>query len=178
MGAFCVLVALYWREKSGVGQYIDHPQAENIMRNMDWTWAYVGLTGKNRDRTGNRDVAVVPSDIVRCKNGFVAIAAFSEDEFRGLCEAMNRLDLFEKYASIDERLKEENQDVIYKALHEWAREKTVEELVELGNKFGFASDKVMSSKDQYEDEHWKESPFGFTMILYLVHLLRLLQYQS
>lgn len=69
---------------------------------------------------------------------------------------MNRLDLFEKYASIDERLKEENQDVIYKALHDWAKEKTLEELIELGNKFGFASDKVMSSKDQYEDEHWKE----------------------
>jgi crotonobetainyl-CoA:carnitine CoA-transferase CaiB-like acyl-CoA transferase len=155
MGAFAVLVALYWREKTGKGQYIDHPQAENLMRNMDWTWIYVGLTGKNRERYGNRDVAVVPSDIVKCKDGFVAIAAFKESEFKGLCEAMGRLDLFEKYADIDERQKEESQKVIYSTLHEWAKEKTVKELEELGERFGFASNKVFSSEDQYNDEHWK-----------------------
>lgn len=155
MGAFAVLVALYWREKTGKGQYIDHPQAENLMRNMDWTWIYVGLTGKNRERYGNRDVAVVPSDIVKCKDGFVAIAAFKESEFKGLCEAMGRLDLFEKYADIDERQKEESQEVIYSTLHEWAKEKTVKELEELGERFGFASNKVFSSEDQYNDEHWK-----------------------
>ena len=155
MGAFAVMVALYWREKTGEGQYIDHPQAENLMRNMDWTWIYIGLTGKNRERYGNKDAAIVPSDIVRTRDGYVAIAAFTEDEFRGLCEAMENLSLYQKYASVEERLKEENQGEIYRVIQEWAREKTVEELEMLAEKFGFAAAKVMSAKDQYEDEHWR-----------------------
>jgi len=155
MGAFAVMVALYWREKTGEGQYIDHPQAENLMRNMDWTWLYIYLTGKNRERYGNRDVAVVPSDIVKVKDGFVALAAFSEEEFFGLCEAMGRMDLYEKYADIDARLKEDSQKEIYEAIHSWAKDKTVEELVKIAERFGFSAAKVMSSKDQYEDEHWR-----------------------
>ncbi|WP_456370135.1 CaiB/BaiF CoA transferase family protein [Geoglobus sp.] len=156
IGAFAVMVALYYRQKTGKGQYIDLSQAENLVRNMDWTWLYVFLTGKNRERTGNRDVAIVPSDIVRVKDGYVAIAAFRDEEFRGLCEAMHRYDLYERYADIEERQKPENQEVIYRAIHEWAKEMTVGEIEKLAEKHGFAAVKVMSAKDQYEDEHWNE----------------------
>ncbi|MBC7106639.1 MAG: CoA transferase, partial [Firmicutes bacterium] len=99
-GAIAVLAALHYRERTGKGQYIDYSQAEGLMRTMDWTWVYQALTGKERERAGNRDLSFCPSDIFRCRDGFVAIAAADDEEFRGLCLAMGRPELIE-----DERFK-------------------------------------------------------------------------
>ena len=63
MGAAGVLGALAYRDRTGKGQYIEYSQAENLMRVMDWTWLYQHFTGKGRERYGNRDVSICPSDI-------------------------------------------------------------------------------------------------------------------
>ncbi len=157
MSAVAVLAALYYREKTGKGQYIEFSQGENLMRWLDWTWLYAHFTGKNRPQAGNRDLAICPADIVRCKDGYVAIAAFSEEEFKGLCEAMGKSELARdpRFSDPLERLKEENAAVVLEAVREWAREKTVREIDELGAQYGFASSPVLDAKAQYESEHWR-----------------------
>lgn len=154
--AIAIMAALYYREITGEGQFIDISQVETMIRFMDWTWMYVFKTGKNRERVGNRDLAICPSDLFECLDGWVAIAAFSEEEFKGLCEAMGRMDLFEKFADPLERLKDENAQQILKEIQEWVKDKHIDEIVELADRYGFAASKVFEVDDAYFSEHLRE----------------------
>ncbi|MFQ5831025.1 MAG: CoA transferase, partial [Candidatus Methylomirabilia bacterium] len=128
---------------------------EGLIRALDWTWIHHGLTGDKRGRYGNRDVAIAPSDIVRCRDGMVAVAAPSSEAFRGLCRAMGRPELAEdpRFSGQLERLKEEHARALATLIEEWAKDKTAAEIDELGSRFGFASAPVATSRDHYQDPH-------------------------
>ena len=151
VAAYLTLVALYHRSKTGKGQFIDLSQAEVLIRAMDWTWIYMGLTGKNRERTGNRDMAVVPSLIARCRDGFVAIGAFPEKEYLALCDAMGD-DELKEYVELDKRFS--NAERIYERIEDWALTKTVAEVEALAREHGFSASRVMNSEDIYKDAHF------------------------
>jgi crotonobetainyl-CoA:carnitine CoA-transferase CaiB-like acyl-CoA transferase len=153
IGAFYTLAALYYSKKTGKGQFIDLSQAEVLMRCMDWTWLYQFLKDKKRERFGNWDMAVVPSCIVRGTDGFVALAGFSEQEFEGLCRCMERNDLL-RFKEFQVRL--QNAEPIYQAIEDWAGDKGVDEIIDGGEKFGFAVAKVMNVEEIYNSRHFNE----------------------
>lgn len=153
VAAFYTMAALYHRKRTGKGQFIDLSQAEVLLRCMDWTWLYGFLKKKRRERFGNRDMAVVPSCIVRVEDGFVALAGFSEVEFEGLCLAMDRRDLL-AYKPIEQRLVAAEK--IYQAIETWARTRKTGEIRELGEQHGFAVAQVMNVKDLHQSPHFNQ----------------------
>ena len=156
MCAVAVLTALNYRERTGEGQFIDYLQAENVIRWLDWTWLYAFKTGENRKRSGNRDLAICPSDLFDCKDGRVALAAFGDEEFRGLCKAIDRPDLYEDYADPLKRLKDENAKELLKSISEWMQTKKVEEVEKLAGRHGFAASRVLEAEDAYNSKHYRE----------------------
>ena len=154
-GAATILAALHHRRKTGEGQFIEIAQVEALIRMLDWTWVYHGLTGKYRARSGNADVGIVPSDIVEAKDGFVAISAPTDQAFRGLAEAMKRSDLADdpRYRTQLSRAKEEHREALLKAIRDWARGVTTANLVALGDRHAFAAAPVASGKDHCADAH-------------------------
>ncbi len=156
MCAISIMAALNYRERTGKGQFIDYMQVENVIRWLDWTWLFTHKTNTDRKRSANRDLAICPSDLFRCSNGWAALAAFSEKEFGALCEAMGKPSLFEKFSDPVERLKDENARVILEAIEAWAGSKTVEQVEELGSRLGFAATRVLSAQDVYESPHFRE----------------------
>ncbi|GLI33167.1 CoA transferase [Desulforhabdus amnigena] len=156
MCAAAIIAALNYRERTGEGQFIDYLQVENVIRFLDWTWLYTSMTGENRKRSGNRDLAICPSDLFDCSDGWVAVAAFSKDEFQGLCQAMGNTALFEKYAEPLDRLRDENARELLSTIAAWVKTKKVEEVEALGNQYGFAATRVLEAKDAYHSEHFRE----------------------
>ncbi len=153
-GAIAVLAALIYKKRTGKGQFIDVTQIESAIRMMDWTWVYIGLTGNDRDRVGNRDLAIVPSNVYRTKDGFVAIAAFTPEEFLGLCSAMGREDL-KKYENPEDRLIPKVAEEIDLAISKWCENLTSNEIEEMGERYGFPCSKVLSPGDIYHSEHFR-----------------------
>ena len=156
MCANAILSALNYRERSGEGQFIDYLQVENIIRWLDWTWLYAFRTGEDRPRSGNRDLAICPSDLFECIDGGVAIAAFSEEEFRGLCEAMDQKELYEKNADPLVRLRDENARALLDRIAAWTGGRRVEEVEALAGRHGFGATRVLEAKDVYRSEHFRE----------------------
>jgi len=156
MCAVSIAAALNHRAKTGEGQFIDYMQVENVIRMLDWTWLYSFKTGENRKRSGNRDLAICPSDLFQCSDGWVALAAFGEEEFKGLCKAMGKTDLCKKYPDPIQRLKDENAREILDRITQWTRKKRVREVEKLGDKYGFAASRVLSAKDAYHSPHLRE----------------------
>lgn len=170
MNAVSILAALHYRKRTGQGQYIEYSQGEGLIRSLDWTWIYQHLTGQERERSGNRDVAISPSDIFRCTDGFVAIAAGDDEAFRGLCMAMGQPELAQdsRFATLPSRLQPENNEALSELIAEWAVDKTKAELDDLGAEHGFAAAPVMTAKDHYESEHLRtrRSVWNFADSLY------------
>ena len=157
MGALSVLAALHYRDRTGKGQFIEYSQGEGLMRALDWSWLYYYLENYNRPRTGNRDLAICPSDVFQCRDGLVAVAAGSDEEFRGLCQAMGKPELAENpsFSQILNRLKDQNATALLAIIRDWAKGKTVAEVDQLGCEYGFASTPILNAKDQYESPHFR-----------------------
>jgi len=157
MGALSVLAALHYRDRTGKGQFIEYSQGEGLMRALDWSWLYYYLEKYNRPRTGNRDLAICPSDVFQCRDGLVAVAAGSDEEFRGLCQAMGKPELAENpsFSQILNRLKDQNATALLAIIRDWAKGKTVAEVDQLGCEYGFASTPILNAKDQYESPHFR-----------------------
>ena len=174
LSALGVLAALHYRDRTGQGQFLEVGQCEALLRGMDWTWVYAGLTGKNRAQTGNRDPSTCPSGIFPCKDGFVAVVAGSDEQFRGLCRAMGRDDLAAdpRFATRPGRAVETNAEALGGYIQAWVNERTRAEVEGLARQHGFAAAAAATAKDHYEDPHlrargsvWEmEDPVYGTMV--------------
>ncbi|HZS32946.1 MAG TPA: CoA transferase [Methylomirabilota bacterium] len=155
MAATAALVALHHRRRTGEGQFIDYAQSEGLIRSLDWTWVYAGLTGRDRERVGNHDRALGAADIVRCRDGFAAVAAVTDPEFRGLCQAMGTPALAEdpRWATLAARLEPAHAEAVRRQLADWAADLTRADVEAAGEKHGFAAARVATSRDRYEDPH-------------------------
>jgi len=174
LSALGVLAALHFRDRTGQGQFLEVAQCEALIRAMDWTWLYTGLTGKNRPQTGNRDPAACPSGIYPCRDGFVAVVAGHDEEFRGLCRAMGREDLLAdpRFATRAARAEEAHAEALDEQIGAWVRALTREEVEALARRNHFAAAAVATARDHYEDAHlqargsvWEmEDPVYGTMV--------------
>ena len=155
LSALGVLAALHYRDRTGQGQFLEVGQCEALLRAMDWTWVYAGLTGKNRPQGGNRDPSAVPSGIYACRDGFVAVVAASDTAFTGLCRAMGRDDLpaNPRFATRADRATEAHADALDRHIQAWARERTRAEVEAAARRHGFGAAAVATAKDHAEDAH-------------------------
>ena len=155
LSAMGALAALRWRDRTGEGQFVEMAQCEGLLRALDWTWLYAGLTGRDRPRSGNRDPVFVPSGIFGCRDGYVALVAGTDAEFRGLAEALGDGGL-----AADERFRSAAGRRAHAAeldapIRAWCAHRTREEVVGLAQRHGFAAAPVTSGADQYRDPHFR-----------------------
>jgi crotonobetainyl-CoA:carnitine CoA-transferase CaiB-like acyl-CoA transferase len=155
MAATAALAALHHRRRTGEGQLIDYAQSEGLIRSLDWTWILGGLTGESRTPAGNRDRALGAAEIVRCRDGFVAIAAVTDPEFRGLCQAMGAPALADdaRFETLAARLEPSATAAVLARVRAWAADLGRADLEALAEKHGFAAARVVSAADRYDDPH-------------------------
>jgi crotonobetainyl-CoA:carnitine CoA-transferase CaiB-like acyl-CoA transferase len=157
LSAMGVLAALHWRDRTGEGQFVEMAQCEGLVRALDWTWLYAGLTGRDRPKTGNRDPVFVPSGIYACRDGHVAIVAGKDTEFRGLAEALGRADLADdaRFATAESRRRPAHADALDALILDWCARWSRSDVEAAARHHGFAAAPVMSARDQYEDAHFR-----------------------
>ncbi|MGH7322771.1 MAG: CaiB/BaiF CoA transferase family protein [Candidatus Rokuibacteriota bacterium] len=157
LAATAVLAALEYRERTGWGQYIDFAQSEGLIRAMDWTWLHRDRTGQDRERSGNRDQAIAPSDIVACRAGMVAIAAGTDAEFRGLAAAMGRPELADdpRWKFVEARLQPAANAELCGLVAAWAADRTPGEIEALAAQHGFAAASVLDAAAIHADAHFR-----------------------
>jgi len=148
MAALGALAALHWRECSGEGQFIEMAQCEGLLRAMDWTWLYAGLTGRDRAKSGNHDPVFSPSGIYHCRDGYVAIVAGTDREFRSLC----RLIGFRAHAEHPSTDARRHVDSLIQA---WCGDKTRAEVERRCRRAGVAAAPVMTAQDHYAHPHFR-----------------------
>lgn len=96
-----VCIAIYHAKETGEGQLVETTLAGSaiaVSEDKVITW---GAEGEDPMRTGNAHPLINPYDILKCKNGFVAMGISSDAQWTKFCKAFNTptWDEDEKYCS-------------------------------------------------------------------------------
>lgn len=144
IAVFAVLSALYYREKTGKGQYIDVSQTECLLRFL-YDLTYYSLTGEEIGKTGNIDPTASPSGIFKTSDGkFVAIAVLTEKQFKALAELIEGLEN-------EDRLKKERILELNEKVEKWVANHSLEELLEIAKKKSIPISPVLNDVEIFED---------------------------
>jgi crotonobetainyl-CoA:carnitine CoA-transferase CaiB-like acyl-CoA transferase len=125
-----ILAALAWREKSGVGQYIDMALLDvqvAALANMNMNYLVSGAIPK---RFGNAHSNIVPYQVFACRDGHVILAVGNDSQFAKFCEIAGRPDLAQdaRFAKNSERVR--NRAVLVPIIEEIFLQRLAAEWIE------------------------------------------------
>jgi len=157
MSAFAILAALYHRQKTGEGQYIDLASQEAIaMMTGDAILDY-SMNGRVQMRQGNRDLTMAPHNCYRCKgeDRWISIAVDTDEEWQALCNVMEKPDLSRDSRFADGSGRWTHQEELDRIIGQWTIRHEDYALMERLQKAGVAATPSLNSKDLFNDPHIK-----------------------
>ncbi|MGD0779278.1 MAG: CoA transferase [Dehalococcoidales bacterium] len=160
-GAFAIMAALYHRDRTGEGQYIDAAMIEgsaNFLGEMVIGYTMNGALG---ERMGNRDKSAAPHGCYRCQGNdeWVAIAVGSQAEWQAFVNAIGNPDWAKRAEFSNEANRLHNQDELDKLVEDWTRQHHQYEVMELLQKAGVAAGASLNIKDLVSDPQLKAREF-------------------
>lgn len=86
--AFAIMGALYHRERTGEGQFIDIALLDSIMPLMGWVVANLMIGNQQPVMMGNDNFTAAPSGVFHAKDGFMNIAANKQEQWEALADVL------------------------------------------------------------------------------------------
>ena len=148
-----LMAALDYRRRTGKGQYIEVSQYEAGIHFLapvilDWV-----VNGREPIRRGNRCNYAAPHGVYRCRGyeRWCAIAVFTDEEWKGLCQVIGNPALAEepRYATLIGRV--ENYQEIDQLIEEWTVNCSAEEVMARMQEAGVAAGVVLNGRDLTEN---------------------------
>jgi len=87
--AFAVMAALFHRERTGQGQFLDVALLDSIMPLMGWVAANLLIGGETPVLMGNDNFTAAPSGTFRTQDGHINIAANKQEQWEAVCEVLD-----------------------------------------------------------------------------------------
>ena len=125
-----VLLSLYHREKTGVGQMVDVGMLDGQVALLTYHANNYFGTGKLPPRRGNKHPSITPYEMYACKDGYFNLGVGNDSLWRRFCDAMGLGDIKEdpKFAINKDRV--DNRLELQEILDAFFAEKTVGETLE------------------------------------------------
>ena len=145
--AFAIMAALYDRERTGEGQFIDVAMLDSIMPLMGWVAANLLIGGQQPVLMGNDNFTAAPSGTFRTRDGFINIAANKQEQWEALAEVLGVEPLARdpRFRERDERKK--NRRALTPLLEKKLKKRTTAEWVLALNARGVPSGAILSLEE-------------------------------
>jgi crotonobetainyl-CoA:carnitine CoA-transferase CaiB-like acyl-CoA transferase len=82
-----IILALYARDRTGRGQYVDISMLDGVVSLLSYHASMFLTTGTRSGRLGNRHATIAPYDTFTAADGAFFLAVGNDDQFRRLCAA-------------------------------------------------------------------------------------------
>jgi crotonobetainyl-CoA:carnitine CoA-transferase CaiB-like acyl-CoA transferase len=166
-----IMAALNYRLKTGLGTMIEFSQVQAATRMCGYAAPLYGRFGIVRQRWGNWDTQLCVHGIImtgksdfperpnpqeKFEARYVMLSAFQDADFKDLCNVIKKPDLYNSYKTHKERVGAPAQMEIYKAIEDWAKDKTRSEVVKILKEAGLLAAPVMNDREVYECEHYRQ----------------------
>jgi len=129
-----IVTALYEREKTGQGRFVEVAMQEAVYSSLSSSLGLHFGSGTDRVmRTGNRHsgMAESPYNVYPTSDGYIAIICVGDAHWRSLLTAMERLDLADDPRFADLRSRVEHMDPVDEIVSGWTAGRPKQELFEL-----------------------------------------------
>jgi formyl-CoA transferase len=142
--AFAIMSALFHRERTGEGQFIDVALLDSIMPLLGWVTANLMIGGQPPQLLGNENMTSSPSGTFITKDGHINIAANKQEQWVILADIIGLQDLKEdpRFKLRDSRKKNRYELNVY--VNEKLSEYDTDYWVEKLNKAGIPSGAILS----------------------------------
>ena len=151
-----ILMALYHREKTGVGQQIDVSMLDTIFSLLENNIPYYTVGGWDPERMGNVDSTIAPFDVYPCKDGFVALGVGNDRMWERFCDIIGHPELREdpRYATNVSRFENYEPD-LRNLLCDWCKQYTKSEIEQIMDEGSIPCGPVLTVKEAIDHPHFK-----------------------
>jgi len=153
--AFAIMAALYHREQTGEGQFIDIALLDSIMPLMGWVAANLLIGGQNPIPMGNDNFTAAPSGVFTTKDGFINIAANQQKQWEDLADTVGLPELKTDSRFQERATRKANRTLLTPILEEKLKQNTTEYWVKVLNEKGIPSGDIVSLEKALNSDQMK-----------------------
>jgi len=154
--AYALMVALFYREKTGIGQFIDVGMMDTAFSTLENFVVTKTLTGEAPTRNGNANLGSAPFNAYKTIDGYVTIAVANNSLFDKLTRVMDRRDLLEDPRYKENSLRKHNEDELNVIIEEWTLLHTAQEVCDLLDKVSVPVGPILTVDELVLDPHLRE----------------------
>ena len=150
-GAYGVVLALFNREKTKKGQYIDISMLDCQVSWLTYQAGAFFATGDSPRRLGSAHPTIVPYQAFKTQTGYINVAVGSEKLWSSFCEALGHEALAENpdYKTNRDRVK--NRDILIPLLQQIIAEKSTEEWLQVLDDHGVPAGPIYTFNQIFSD---------------------------
>ena len=159
--AFAIMAALAYRARTGKGQFIDVSQSETLTSTIPEAILDYSVNGRIAERIGNQDALMSPHGCYPCKGDdkWIAIAVSTDDQWRALCEVLERTEWLADERFMDALTRWNHRDAIDALLSEATASRDQYALMSALQDTGIPAGAVLDGKGLLFDPHLKARGF-------------------
>jgi len=150
--AFAIMAGLYYRDRSGEGQFIDIALLDSIMPLMGWVAANLLIGGKQPALLGNDNFTAAPSGTFRTQDGYINIAANQQQQWEDLASLLGVPELVTDPLFQERDTRKANRALLTPLLEAKLVENTTAYWVEVLNEKGIPSGDILSLESALTSE--------------------------
>ena len=153
MAALAIVAALYHRERTGEGQYIDLSLLDTQILILSHQALNYLVTKRDPERLGSAHPSIAPYQALETKDGYIVVAVGNDRLWQVFAKAIEREDLLRdpRFASNPDRVR--NREQLVEELEKTFREKTTAEWIEILERFGVPVAPVNRVSEALNDPH-------------------------
>ena len=153
--AFAIMAALYYREHTGEGQFIDIALLDSIMPLMGWVAANLLIGGQQPLLLGNDNFTAAPSGTFRTQDGYINIAANQQQQWEDLANTLGVPEMITDPRFQERDIRKGNRFLLTPLLEEKLTQNTTSHWVEVLNAKGIPSGDILSLEAALNSEQVK-----------------------
>lgn len=142
--AFAIASALFRRERTGQGCYIDLSMLDATISALGWAVSNYLIAGVEAKPIGNQNMTAAPSGAFRCADGQINIAANKQEQFERLCALIDRPGLAADPRFAEREARKANRAALNAVLDEALSARSAEEWETLLNANGIPAGRILS----------------------------------
>lgn len=145
--------ALYRRERTGEGEYIDIAMLDCMFSQHEIAiQSYILSNGEIKPRRfGSHHPTVVPLGAYEAKDGWIIVGVFNDSTWNRLAETMGQTELIDDPRFMGNTARAENKNTVIKIIQEWIKNLTVKQALDVLREARVLTAPVLSIQELVND---------------------------
>ncbi len=151
--AFGICAALFAREKTGEGEYLDISKLDVAIQFLEGRFMDFNGTDNALETKGNRYPYATPFDTFTTLDGHIFIICLGKKPFKGLCDAMDQPELSKDRRFSDPDVRNQNAPALKQLIERWTQNHTTDVLLQKLSAKGVPAAPVNDVKQMLQHPH-------------------------